>query len=272
MISLYSSPRSFLLLAVILLSLSVGDSLAQPDDSPQAAAPSDTAATVFGIGERMVFNVGYGPINAGEGIVEVLGLIEYKGHTCYHVQSKANSNRFFSSLYKVRDKVTSYIDIGNLCSRYFHKRLREGDYRKTVEIDFDHLEEEARYSDGNSFPITPGVQDVLSAFFFCRNLDLDVGDVYDLPAHSSRRTYDLKLIVHRKERVEIEAGTWDCFVVEPVLEGEGLFKHEGQMTLYISDDQYRVPILIKTKVAVGSIDVELKSYEPGVPLKFLVID
>lgn len=228
--------------------------------------PPNTAPTVFGPGERMVFSIGYGPVKAGEGILEVLGVTQYNGHTCYHVQSKANSNRFFSSFYKVRDKITSYVDVETLYSRYFHKRLREGDYRKTVEIDFDHLAEEARYSNGETYPTTLGVQDVLSAFFYVRNLDLDVGDSYDLPAHSSRKTYDLRVYVHGRERIEVEAGTFDCFVVEPVLLGEGLFKHEGKMTMYVTDDQYRVPVLIKTKIPVGSIDVELKSYQPGVPL------
>jgi hypothetical protein len=221
--------------------------------------PPGTAPTVFGPGEKMVFKIGYGPINAGEGILEVLGVTQYNGHTCYHVQSKANSNRFFSSFYKVRDKITSYVDVETLYSRYFHKRLREGDYRKTVEIDFDHLAEIANYGNGESYPTTAGVQDVLSAFFYVRNLDLDVGDSYDLPAHSSRKTYDLRVLIHGKERVEVEAGTFDCFVVEPVLLGEGLFKHEGKMTMYVTDDQYRVPVLIKTKIPVGSIDVELKS-------------
>ncbi len=239
-----------------------------PGKSPAADDPGyDPAPSVYGPGERMVFNIGYGPINAGEGILEVVGLTEYKGHTCYHIQSKANSNRFFSSIYKVRDRIISYIDVETLYSRYFYKRLREGDYRKTVEVDFDHLAEEARYGNGETYPITTGVQDVLSAFFYVRNLDLKVGDVYDLPAHSSRRTYDLQVFIHGRERVKVEAGTWDCFVVEPVLVGEGLFKHEGKMTLYITDDAYRIPILIKTKIPVGSIDVELKEYHPGVPIR-----
>ncbi len=229
--------------------------------------PHEVAQSVYGPGERMVFSIGYGVINAGEGILEVLDLIEYKGHTCYHIQSKANSNRFFSSIYKVRDKITSYVDVETLYSRYFNKRLREGDYKKTVEIDFDHLAQEARYSNGETFPISSGVQDVLSAFFYVRTLDLEAGKVFDIPAHSSRRTYDLKVIVHGKERVEVEAGTWNCFVVEPVIEGEGLFKHEGKLTLYITDDARRIPILIKTKVPVGSIDVELKDYRPGVTLQ-----
>lgn len=239
---------------------------AAPPPDGEENETCQAAPAVYGPGERMVFNIGYGPISAGEGILEVVGLTEYKGRTCYHIQSKANSNRFFSSIYKVRDKITSYIDVETLYSHYFHKRLREGDYKKTVEVDFDHLNQEARYSNGETYPISAGVQDVLSAFFYVRNLDLEVGKVYEVPAHSSRRTYDLKVIVHGREKVEVEAGTWNCFVVEPVIEGEGLFKHEGKLTLYITDDANRIPILIKTKVPVGSIDVELKSYQPGVPL------
>jgi len=258
------SQSLFLPISVVLvLSLPAGF----PDQASSQENPSNEAVpSVYGPGERMVFSIGYGPINAGEGVLEVVGLTEYKGHTCYHIQSKANSNRFFSSIYKVRDKVTSYIDVETLYSRYFNKRLREGDYKKTVEIDFDHLAEEARYSNGETYPISSGVQDVLSAFYYVRNLDLKVGEVYKVPAHSSRRTYDLDVIIHGKERVEVTAGTWDCFVVEPVIVGDGLFKHEGKLTLYISDDAQRIPVLIKTKVPVGSIDVELTDYRPGTPL------
>ena len=250
--------------AVVLLSLAAATAaLAGEDDGALFAA----APTVYGPGERMVFSIGYGPVTAGEGILEVLGVTEYKGHTCYHIQSKANSNRFFSSVYKVRDQITSYIDVETLYSRYFNKRLREGDYKKSVEVDFDHLAQEARYADGQVLPIASGVQDVLSAFFFVRNLDLKAGDVYEVPAHSSRRSYNLKVIIHGKETVSVEAGTWSCFVVEPVIEGEGLFKHEGKLTLYITADAQRIPVLIKTKVPVGSIDVELKEYRAGAPLR-----
>ena len=249
------------LLVLFFLWLSTGAAWGQEDISVEPAP------TVFGPGERMVFNIGYGMIRAGEGILEVLGTTEYKGHTCYHIQSKANSNRFFSSIYKVRDKIISYIDVETLYSRYFHKRLREGDYKKTVEVDFDHLAKEAHYSNGESYPITTGVQDVLSAFFYVRNLDLTPGNTYRVPAHTSRKTYELEVIIHGKETIKVEAGTFDCFVVEPVLVGEGLFKHEGKLTMYITDDANRVPVMIKTKIPVGSIDVELKEYHPGVPLR-----
>ncbi len=245
---------------------------AQQDDAdvaasePAPAAGAAPAPTVYGPGERMVFEIAYGPISAGEGTLETIGVTEHNGRRCYHIQSTANSNRFFSSVYKVRDKIISYIDVETLHSLYFYKRLREGDYKKTVEIEFDHEAELARYHDGRTFPIAHGVQDVLSAFYYVRNLDLEVGADFAVPAHSSRRTYDLRVIVHGRERVDVQAGSFDCFVVEPVIEGEGLFKHEGRITLYITDDEHRLPVLIKTKVPVGSIDVELKEYRLGEPL------
>lgn len=224
------------------------------------------APTVYGPGERMVFEISYGPIIAGEGTLETIGTVDHLGRTCYHVQSTANSNRFFSSIYKVRDKIVTYIDVVDLGSAYFYKRLREGDYKKTLEITFDREAGLARYGDGRTIPVPAGVQDELSAFYYVRNLELESGTDLRLPAHTSGRNYDMKVVVHGRETVEVPAGKFDCFVVEPVVEGEGLFKHEGRITIYISADEHRVPVLMKTKVPVGSIDVALKEYRSGVPL------
>jgi Protein of unknown function (DUF3108) len=232
----------------------------------QEEGPAFEAGVVrFGPGEKMVFSLGYGVIDAGDAVVEIVGLTEYQGQSCFHIQSKANSNRFFSSIFKVRDKIISYMDVDELYSRYFYKRLREGDYRKSVEISFDHENEIARYSDGNTYPIGFGVQDVLSAGYYVRTQELIVGEDFEVLAHSSRKTYDLKVHVRGKETITVEAGTFDCFVLEPIMQGEGLFKHEGKLTIYLSDDEYRIPVLVKTKVPVGAIQVELKEFHPGRP-------
>ncbi len=258
---IFPSRRVFLMILLVMACFAVGAG-AEP-------APADSSGVFpveFGPGEKMVFNITYGIVVAGEATLEISGLKEYQGHSCYNVQSKTMSNRFFSSIYKVRDKIVSYIDTQDLYSRYFYKRLREGDYKKNVEISFDHEAQLARYSNGNEYPTKVGVQDVLSAFYFVRSLDLEPGNEYAVPAHSSRKTYDLKVLVHGREHVKVPAGEFDCLVVEPVIEGEGLFKHEGKLTLYLTDDSLKIPVLIKTKVPVGTIDVELKEYRPGHPL------
>jgi len=243
-----------------------------------AAEPSATALevepapTVYGPGELLVFDITYGPISAGEATLEISDVIDFNGRSCYHIESRTNSNRFFSSFYKVRDRVMSYIAVDSLYSIYFSKRLREGDFRRTVEVVFDHDAGLAHYADGKQVEVDSSVQDVLSAFYHVRNLDLVPGAVYSVPAHSSGKSYDLKVYVHGRETVKTEAGEFGCLVVEPAIEGEGLFKHEGKLTIYISDDANRLPVMIKTKVPVGTIDVELKSYRIGTPLRALELE
>jgi hypothetical protein len=242
---------------------------ARPDstaaDSPAAVPDSgDGIAPVpYGPGEKLVFSIDYGPVNAGEGTLEITGIIESQGRPCYRIESRAKSNSFFSAFYKVRDKVVSHIDVAGLFSRYFSKRLREGTFKRTVEIEFDHEAGKARYADGREFDTLPGMHDILSAFYYVRTLDLEPGTPHGVMTHSSRKNYSLQVLVHRRERVEVPAGTFDCIVVEPIIEGEGLFQHEGQLTIWLSDDEHRLPVLMKTKVKVGSIDASLKEYTLG---------
>lgn len=225
---------------------------------PEPAAPLPDPP--FGVGERLVCSIDFGKINAGEGVLSVVGVVDAQGYPCYRIESTASSNRFFSGFYRVRDKVISYIDRDQLFSRYFMKRLREGTYRKTVEIEFDQEAGVARYHDGREFPISYGVHDVLSAFYFVRTLDLEVGRDVFLSAHSSRENYDMRVIVHSKETIKTDLGTFECFVIQPVMVGEGLFKHEGDLMIYLSADEHRLPILMKTKLPVGSISVTLQEF------------
>lgn len=220
-------------------------------------------AVPFAPGELLEFSIDYGPINAGEASLEVRDILDSGGRSCYRVESKARSNRVFSAFYMVRDKVVSHIDRETLFSRYFSKRLREGDYRKNVVIRFDHDAGVARYADGRELEIDPGCHDILSAFYFVRTLDLESGERQYIHTHSSDKNYDLEVIVHGRETVEVPAGTFDCWKIEPVILGEGLFQFEGQLIIWLTADAHRMPVLMKTKVKVGAIDASLKSYTLG---------
>jgi len=67
----------------------------------------------------------------------------------------------------------------------------------------------------------------------------------------------MEVRVIRRERVEVPAGKFDCVVVEPVLKSEGIFKSKGEMMVWISDDDRRIPVQVKSKVPIGSISVSL---------------
>lgn len=247
-------------LALVLVLLAAGTTAVA---DAQDDAPRRLAVPPFAVGEQLVFSIDYGLINAGEGVLEVAGMVDMDGHQCYRIESTARSNTFFSGIYRVRDKVVSYIDAEGMFSRYFMKRLREGTYRKIEEIEFDHEAGKARYHDGREFETPAGVHDVLSAFYYVRMLDLEVGQDVFLAAHSSRETYDLRVIVHRQEAVETDLGTFDCFVIQPIMMGEGLFKHEGDLMIYLTANERRIPVRMTTKLPVGHIEATLRSYTPG---------
>ena len=189
--------------------------------------------------------------------MEVTGIEDAFGHECYHVISRAKSNNVFDTIYRVRDVVESWMDVDFLYSRRFRKILREGNYRADQDVEMDQENRLARYQDGRVFELTQGALDVLSAFYYVRTLDLDVGQEMWLDSHADRKNYPLKVVVRGREKITTPAGKFDCLVVEPMLRTPGLFKNEGKLTIWLTDDERRMPVLMKSKIPVGSISVIL---------------
>lgn len=213
----------------------------------------------FGAGEKFVFSVQYGIINAGEASLEIRGIATIDSTACYHIVSDARSNRVFSRFFKVRDRFESYMDTVSLMSIYYEKHLREGKYRKDEEVRFDQKNHKAIYKD-RTIPIPPRTQDVLSALYFVRTLPLEVGHSFAVANHTNGKNYPIVVKVLKREQITVEAGTFDCIVVEPILRSAGLFKHQGRLTVWLTDDKYRIPVLMQSKVVVGAISAVLKSY------------
>jgi hypothetical protein len=63
--------------------------------------------------------------------------------------------------------------------------------------------------------------------------------------------------------VKTPAGQFDCVVIEPFLKAGGIFKNKGRLVIWLTDDDRRIPVLMKSKVAIGSIRVVLQEIKPG---------
>jgi hypothetical protein len=81
--------------------------------------------------------------------------------------------------------------------------------------------------------------------------------------HTDKKNYPLEVKVLKKERVEVDAGTFDCLVVQPILQAAGVFEQKGTLTVWLTDDQKKMPVLMKSKVVIGSITTELTDYSLG---------
>lgn len=235
----------------------------------------------FGVGEKLTFNIRYGIIKAGEATMEVRGIVNLNDSIpVYHIVTTARSAKFFDAFYKVRDEVETFIDTKGFFSRRYHKRLREGGYKYDLLVDYDqagglaHVEgirydgdEELKVRNREMFQleIPQYVLDVLAAFYYVRTQKLELGMPLYMSNHDNKKVYDLQVIVQKKERVKVDAGTFNCVMVQPRLQGDAIFQQKGELWIWLTDDEYKIPVQMKSKVAVGSITTELKKIE-GVPL------
>jgi hypothetical protein len=233
-----------------------------PPPDERVVLPS--VAEPFRPGESLRFSVQYGFIHAGSAYLEVPRIAEWEGHPAYTLVARAESNAFFSRFYKVRNRIESVWDKqGQYSWRYYEDR-REGGYRERSEILFDHARGEARYSDGQTFPIPPRVQDALSSFYYTRFQALPIGGSVVFDYHASHKSQPLEVRVIGRDRVSTPAGTFNCVVIEPVLKAGGIFKNKGRLVIWLTDDERRMPVMMKSKVAIGSISVILQQARAGV--------
>jgi hypothetical protein len=216
----------------------------------------------FGAGEKLSFDINYGFINAGTATLEVAQLIEYQDRPCYQIISRAHSNKVFSTFFKVDDRIESIIDARGIYSWRFEKNLREGGYSADRIYSFDQPKGLAYY-EGDTIEVPPVVQDALSVLYYIRTQELQVGSSIFLDNFTDGDQFPLEVKVVKRESISVEAGDFDCIVVEPLTQSVGVFKNEGKLTVWLTDDRLKMPVLMKSKVLVGSITAELTDYELG---------
>jgi hypothetical protein len=217
----------------------------------------------FSEGERLKFVVQYGFIKAGHAYLEVPEVKEFDGRGVYTLVARAESNGFFSRFYKVRNRIESFWDTTGHFSRRYTENRREGGHRVRNEIVFDYANQQAVYQDGRTFPIPPGVQDALSSFYYTRTRPLPMGGSVYFDYHASRKSQPLEVRVLGRQKVETPAGTFQCVAIEPILKAGGIFKNKGRLVIWLTDDERRMPVMMKSKVAVGSISVLLVEAKTG---------
>lgn len=241
------------------------------DTTGGLAGRSDSAApfvfrqirnSAFGVGERLVFDVNYGLITAGEAIMHVAGYDSLNNRNCYRVEFHVNSAPSFSWIYKVEDRYLTFIDVGTLAPWRFEQHIREGSYRRDFVAEFDQVNRLAITAD-SVYSVPEYVHDIMSAFYFSRTLDFSTsapGDQVVLYNFYKDRSHELVVRFLGRQELEVEAGTFRTLVVEPLVREGGLFKNEGRLVVWLTDDERKMPVRVNSKVVIGSIDSELREY------------
>jgi len=216
----------------------------------------------FGTGERLVFDISYGLITAGEAILAIPAVDTIHGRAAYRVQVNVNSLPSFSWIYRVEDVYRTFIDVDALTTHRFEQHIREGSYSRDFVATFDQIRNIAHVGD-LTYPIPPYVHDIMSAFYYTRTIDFGgwkTGDTFTVQNFYKDKTYDLTVKFLGRQEQEVGAGTFRTIVVEPLVREGGLFKSEGRIVVWLSDDDLKLPIRVNATIVLGSIDVELREY------------
>ncbi|PID56964.1 MAG: hypothetical protein CR986_09815 [Ignavibacteriae bacterium] len=217
----------------------------------------------FTVGEKLTFDVKYGFVTAGVAFMEIPKIRKIAKRKTYHITFHVNSVESFDPFFKVRDRYETYLDLEGLFPWRFEQHIREGNYSRDFSAFFDHRRNLAKTKKG-SYEIPDNVNDIVSAFYLTRTFNYDtlkIGDSFYLENFFKDKIYPLKVVYRGKETVTVEAGTFNCIMIEPLVVEGGLFKSEGSIIIWLTDDKVKMPVKVKSKILIGSIDAELTKYQ-----------
>ncbi len=99
--------------------------------------------------------------------------------------------------------------------------------------------------------------DPLSGFYEIRHRPLRVGHSEYMDVFDSKKLYKVEVQVLKKERIQTPLGEFDTILIKPLLKSEGLFMQKGDFYIWLTDDEKRIPVLIKSKVKIGNFTAHL---------------
>jgi len=225
------------------------------------APPADTQEkrVPFGIGERLTYDVKFGALKVGSGSMEVAGIENIRGRDAWHTVFRIKGGTFF---YKVNDLLESWFDTSTLASLRHVQDFQEGG--RDRERKYEIFPERAVYQEEgkNELPSVSEPLDDGSFLYFIRTVPLEVGQTYTFDRYFRPDRNPVKIVVLRKERVEVPAGTFDAIVIRPIIKSKGIFSDKGEAQIWLSDDDRRMMLQMKSKLSFGSLNLYLKSYRP----------
>lgn len=219
----------------------------------------------FKNGEKLSYVLHYGLLNAG---IAELSVKESKrkfknSRKSINMIGKGWTTGATDWFFEVNDHYETYMDLDSLESLRFIRRVNEGGFIINQDYYFDQDSNKVRTQDNAQYDIPEGAQDMLSSFYYARTIDFskaNYNDIFVIPAFVDNQIEYLRVKYKGKETIKIRNGKYRCLKFNPlVLEGR-VFKDDDDVTVWISDDKNKIPVLIKSKIIVGSIKAELSDY------------
>jgi hypothetical protein len=219
--------------------------------------------------------VHYGPINAGEAILKIdQDIHQINNRACYKIDVFGRTKGFFDLVTTVRDNWGTYLDTSAVVSQMFYQSIKEGKYLKKEVIEFDQKngvaivnrldKKDSTLIKKDRIETLPNMQDLVSGYYYMRTFDYDtmkIDQIFTVTGFFDDTTYQVGVKFLGREKLKTKVGDYDTFVMSPIMPKNSFFRGKNPIKAWISDDKLRIPLKVKAELIIGSIEVDIRSYE-----------
>lgn len=190
----------------------------------------------------------------------------------FHIKAKGKTYPFYNWFYKVNDVYETYVDKQSVLPHKFVRDINEGGYKLDHTYDFDRnklkVHTVSKVNKGSTkikdFDFNKCTQDMLSAIYYMRTIDFKkmyINQSKPVEVFLDNEFYNLSIVYKGKATVDTKFGKINCIKVQPIVVSGRVFKDEESITVYVTDDANRIPVLIESPLTVGVVKAILDDYE-----------
>jgi hypothetical protein len=239
--------------------------MGQPNCSPGAIS--------FEPGETLTYEVyyhwGFVWANAGEAVFAV-DHEKLQDKRTFHISGAGSTYKSYDWFYKVRDKFESWVDTVSLKPIRYIRNSNEGSTHVYNDNYFNFKTGKATcYKIIKGKPSKDTVKindctfDVMTMIYYARCIDFSKykpDTKIPISLYLDGEVYD-KLYIRYigKEKIKTALGEYNCIKFKPLLIPGTIFSGGEEMTVWVTDDDKKVPVFIKTPIVVGEVQVKIKA-------------
>jgi len=241
-----------------------------------AIAQCDVKNFAFKDGEVITYSAAY---NWGFIWVDA-GRVSFKvfeetlgGQQVFHFKSYGSSVPKYDWIYKVRDSFESWANLETLKPIKHIRNTSEGDYKAYEFYEFDYSKNKIYSSTHNSkkkptkdtLNLQKCTFDLITAVYYARNINFEnyqKNDKIPITFLVDNEIFNLKIKYLGKETITTrDKRTFKCLKFMPDLVAGTIFDKNSDMTVWVTDDKNRVPVLVEAKILVGYVKALLLTTE-----------
>lgn len=210
------------------------------------------------VGEQLIYSASFNYVPAGTAELNIVGIENIMGSRAYHVRYQAKTKPVADRLFKIRDQIDTWIDVNELYTYRQIKDISEGKYSYKSDTWLNYADSIAT-NGSDTTKISGFVRDPYSLFYYLRSIELPIDSILTFTTFDRNKLTTFQMKVGKSESISVPAGKYNCIHIRPYNKDSNLFKNKGEMDLWFSQDDKRIPVQIIVKLKYGILTLKLQS-------------